>query len=66
MKVTPAEEAALRAWWDNHGSVKAAAFALRKSPRTVEQQIDSARRRLGARSTVDAVRRGVVDRESAA
>jgi DNA-binding CsgD family transcriptional regulator len=66
MKVTPAEEAALRALWDHDGSVKLAAHALRKSPRTVEQQLASARERLGAKSKWEAVRVVIVDREPAA
>ena len=53
--VTKAERAALDAY-SRHGSVKGAAYALGKSPRTVKQQLQEARNRLGVESTVQAVR----------
>jgi DNA-binding NarL/FixJ family response regulator len=52
-RVTPAEKRALDAM-ARYGSVKAAAFALGKSPHTVTRQLDSARRRLGAESSMQA------------
>jgi DNA-binding CsgD family transcriptional regulator len=54
MKVTPAERAALEAI-GRYGTTKQAAHALGKSPRTVEQQLKSARTRLGVDTTVQAV-----------
>lgn len=56
--VTTAEKRALRAY-GLHGSTKAAAFALGKSPRTVEHQLRTARERLGVETTVQAVVRVV-------
>ena len=53
MKVTPAEQRALDAVY-RHGSVKAAAYALSRSPRTVEQQLRTARARLGVDTTLQA------------
>lgn len=59
MSVTPAERQALEAV-ARYGSVKAAAFALGKSPRTIEEQLASARRRLRADTTLQAaVRLGI-------
>lgn len=58
-KVTAAERAALEAY-ARHGSVKAAAHALGKSPRTVRQQITAARDRLGADSPVQAAFRVLI------
>lgn len=55
-RVTPAELAALQAF-ATYGTVKQAAHALGKSPRTVEQQLDSARRRLGVSKSMTAVLR---------
>lgn len=52
-RITPAERAALEAV-ARAGSVKGAAFALGKSPRTVEQQLAKARERLGAVSSLQA------------
>lgn len=51
---TPAEQAAIEAI-GKHGTVKAAAHALGKSPRTVEQQLRSARERFGVDTTVQLV-----------
>jgi DNA-binding CsgD family transcriptional regulator len=53
-RVTRAERQALEAIVI-HGTVKAAAYALGKSPRTVDQQLASARKRLGVDSTLQAV-----------
>ncbi len=53
-RLTPAERSALAAV-GQHGTVKAAAFALGKSPRTVEQQLRTARERLGVGTTIQAV-----------
>ena len=53
-KVTPAERVALEAV-ARLGSVKAAAYSLGKSPRTLDQQLASARQRLGVDSTIQAV-----------
>lgn len=53
-RLTPAERRALEAF-GQHGSVKSAAHAIGKSPRTVEQQLKSARTRLGVDTTVQAV-----------
>ena len=53
MKVTPAERRAIEAV-QREGSVKGAAFALGKSYWTVVRQLDSARKRLGANSTIQA------------
>lgn len=57
--VTTAERSALDAY-SRHGTVKVAAHALGKSPHTVEQQLKSARERLGVTTTVQAVRLVVV------
>ena len=54
-RVTPAERRALEAVLQ-HGTVKEAATALGKSPRTVEQQLGTARARLGVTRTLEAVR----------
>lgn len=43
--LTPAERRALEAWW-NHGT-KGAAEQLGRSPRTIENQLATARVRLG-------------------
>jgi DNA-binding CsgD family transcriptional regulator len=53
-RVTAAERAAIDAI-GKHGTVKAAAFALGKSPRTVEQQLRTARERVGVDTTVQLV-----------
>lgn len=53
MTLTPAERAALDAV-ARYGSVKAAAFHLRKSPYTIDAQIRSAKTKLGAVSTIQA------------
>lgn len=55
MSVTRAERQALEAVM-RHGTAKGAAFALGKSPRTVEKQLESARQRLDVHSTVEVVR----------
>jgi DNA-binding CsgD family transcriptional regulator len=65
MKVTPAERRALEAVWQ-HDTVKQAAFALGKSPRTVEQQLAMARARLGVTTTRNAIRLVVVEGDPAA
>jgi DNA-binding CsgD family transcriptional regulator len=54
--LTDAELAALEAI-GRHGTAKQAAFALGKSRRTLEQQLASARHRLGVGSTVEAIYR---------
>lgn len=59
MKVTAAERRALEATW-HHDTVKEAAAALGKSPRTVEQQLASARQRLGVTTTRAAIREVLV------
>lgn len=59
--LTPAERAAIEAY-GRHGSIKAAAHALGKSPRTVEQQLHSARDRLGVAANVQAVVAVLVER----
>ena len=53
MKVTKAERSALEAY-ARHGSAKAAAYALGKSPRTVEKQLGTAQKRTGSSSPVQA------------
>jgi DNA-binding CsgD family transcriptional regulator len=60
MKVTPAERDALRAVWEN-GSTKRAAHALGKSVRTVEQQLATAKARLGVDDNYNAIRLVVVE-----
>lgn len=62
MSVTPAERAALEAV-ARYGSVKAAAFALGKSPYTLTVQLASARRKLGAASSLQAyARAGIAEK----
>lgn len=56
MKLTAAEQAALDAL-ARHGSIKAAAFALGKSPYTLTVQLAAARRKLGAASSLQAYAR---------
>jgi DNA-binding CsgD family transcriptional regulator len=58
--ITAAERRALEAVM-RHGTVKEAAFALGKSPRTVEQQLAAVRTRLNVTRTIEAVRRVFVD-----
>lgn len=53
MSLTPAEQLALQAV-ARYGSIKAAAFALGKSPYTLNRQLESARRKLGAASSLQA------------
>ena len=60
-RVTPAERCALEAVL-RHGTVKGAAGALGKSPRTVEQQLARARERLDVTTTIEAVRVLFIDR----
>lgn len=62
MKITPAERSALEAVLRN-GTVKAAAHALGKSPRTVINQLATARGRLGVQTTIEMVRRVYIDRD---
>ena len=52
-RITPAERRALDAV-ARHGTVKAAAFALGKRPKTIEHQLATARRRLGVDTTLQA------------
>lgn len=59
-KVTPAERKALEAV-TRHGTAKAAAHALGKSQRTVEQQLRTARERLEVATTIEAVRAVFID-----
>lgn len=54
-RVTPGERKALDAVWEN-GTAKQAARALGKSTRTVEQQLRSARDKLGVETTIEAIR----------
>jgi DNA-binding CsgD family transcriptional regulator len=54
-RVTPAERRALEAWWRAE-TVKEAAAALGKSPRTIEQQMATARARLGVTTSKAALR----------
>lgn len=54
-RLTVAERRALEAAW-LHDTVKEAAAALGRSPRTVEQQLATARRRLGVTTTRAAIR----------
>ena len=61
MKITPAERRALESVL-LHGTAKGAAGALGKSRRTVEQQLRTARDRLGVTTTIEAVRIVFVDR----
>lgn len=60
-RVTPAERTALEAML-LHGSVKVAASALGKSPRTVEHQLARVRERLDVDSNLQAVRKVFIDR----
>jgi DNA-binding CsgD family transcriptional regulator len=60
--ITTAERAALRAVLE-HGTTKAAAAALGKSPRTVEKQLQTVRGRLAVDTTLQAVRRVFLDDE---
>lgn len=53
-RLTPAERRALEAI-GQHGTLKAAAYALGRSPYTVDSQLRSARERLGVTTTVEAV-----------
>ena len=53
--LTPAERRALEAV-ARHGTVKSAAAALGKRPKTVEHQLAAARVRLGATTTIEAYR----------
>lgn len=62
--VTPAEKRALEAIL-RHGTAKGAAYALGRSKRTVEQQLATARERLGVTTTIEAVRLVFVDRDAA-
>lgn len=54
-RVTPAERRALEAVL-RHGTVKGAAYALGKSPRTVVNQLATVRARLDVGTTIEAVR----------
>lgn len=63
--VTPAERRALEAVL-RHGTVKGAAGAMGKSPRTVEQQLARVRERLDVTTTIQAVRMVFLDEEPAA
>lgn len=63
-RVTPEERRALEAVL--HGGAKAAAYRLGKSPRTIEQQLASARQRLGVGSTLEAVRLVFIDEKESA
>lgn len=49
--LTPAERAAIAAV-RQHGTVKEAAAALRKSPKTIEHQLASARARQGVTTSI--------------
>lgn len=59
--VTPAERRALEALM-RHGTAKEAAASLGKSRRTVENQLATARERLGVGRTIEAVRIVFVER----
>jgi DNA-binding NarL/FixJ family response regulator len=54
-RATPAERRALRAVLE-YGSTKGAAYALGRSPRTIEQQLATLKVRLGVASTYEAIR----------
>jgi DNA-binding CsgD family transcriptional regulator len=54
-RLTPSEEAALRAMWD-HGTIERAARALGRSPHTVRGHLANARSRLGVSTTIEAIR----------
>lgn len=54
-RLTPAERRALDTVWA-HGTAKQAAAILGKSPRTIEQQLRSAREKLDVQTTIEAVR----------
>ena len=54
-RLTPAEQRALDAV-SRHGTVKGAAAALGKRPKTVEHQLAAARARLGVTTTIEAYR----------
>jgi DNA-binding NarL/FixJ family response regulator len=60
-RITPAERRALEAVL-RAGTVKGAAFALGRSPRTVEQQLRTVRERLDVQTTIEAVRLVFIDR----
>ena len=59
--VTAAERSAVDAVL-RHGTIKAAARSLGKSPRTVEAQLATARERLGVATTIEVVRALFVER----
>ena len=59
-RLSPAERSALEAVL-RHGTVKGAAAALGKSPRTVEQQLAHVRERLDVGTTVEAIRSVFID-----
>jgi DNA-binding CsgD family transcriptional regulator len=63
MSLTRAERQALEAVL-RHGTAKAAAHALGKSPRTLSQQLASARDRLDVGTTVEAIRLVFVERHT--
>jgi DNA-binding CsgD family transcriptional regulator len=64
-RITPAERRALDAY-SRHGTYKGAAHELGKSPRTVEEQLAKVRERLDVTTTMQAVRKILIDREPAA
>lgn len=53
--LTPAERQAIEAV-SRHGTVKGAAAALGKRPKTIEHQLATARARLGVTTTIEAYR----------
>lgn len=59
-RATPAERRALWAVL-RFGTVKSAAFALGRSPRTVEAQLATVRARLDVTTTVEAIRVMFID-----
>lgn len=63
-EITPAERSALLALLRT-GTVKGAAYALGKSPRTISQQLATARDRLAVTTTIEAVRVVFIDRKPA-
>lgn len=55
MRITPGERRALEAVL-KHGTVKGAANAIGRSPRTLDAQLRSVRARLDVTTTIEAVR----------
>lgn len=60
MKVTPAERRALEALLE-YGQPKVAAYKIGKSARTIEQQLATAKARLGVGSNYEAIRIVIIE-----